>query len=96
MKLNASTREFVHDLGAFAHELSCLDLVWNVLFPGPKETWHHLHVTKYKQTFYITHVDGNYKTLELAPGKSVQAADPWDRLLCPGRVRTNWPKFGTR
>ena len=79
MRLDTLSRTFVGDLGVFAHDLSCLDLVWNVLFPGPKETWHHLNVTKYKQTFYITHMDGNCGTLELAPGKSVQAAAPMGR-----------------
>ena len=83
MKLDALSRVFVVDLGAFTHDLSCRDLIWNVLFPGPEGSWHHLHVNKYEQTFHITHVDGNSGTLELAPGKSVQAADPMGRSSFP-------------
>ena len=52
-KLDALSCAFVDELGAFAYELSSLDFVWNVLFPGPKGTWHRLHVNKYQQTYLV-------------------------------------------
>jgi hypothetical protein len=74
-KLDALSCAFVDELGAFAYELSGLDLVWNVLFPDLKGTWHRLHVNKYQQTYYITHVAGDCGSLEVAPGKAVRAAN---------------------
>jgi hypothetical protein len=71
MKLTASIFEFVNDLDEFSYELSVLDRVWNILFPHQNNKWHHLNVTKYKGTFYITHVNGNGGSLEVEPKMGV-------------------------
>lgn len=68
---------FIKELGSFAYELSCLDHIWNILFPDVQGCWQHLRVIKYKQTFYITHIDEEYKGLEFEPGKAVRVADSW-------------------
>ena len=74
MELTASTIAFVKELGDFSYELSGLDRVWNILFPDKEKKWYHLHVNKYKRTFYITHVsDGG--GLEVEPKKGVRAMD---------------------
>lgn len=75
MKLTASILDLVNKLGDFSYELSALDRVWNILFPGKGKNWNHLHVNKYKHTFYITHVDGG-DSLEVEPRKGVRAMDP--------------------
>jgi hypothetical protein len=67
---------FIKELGGFGYELSVLDHVWNVLFPDQGGKWNHLHVNKYKQTFYITHVDGERGSLEVEPKKSVRTMAP--------------------
>lgn len=72
MKLTSSAFALVKELSHFSHELSVLDHVWNILFPGKGKKWHHLHVNKYEETFYITHVDGD-GGLEVTPGKSVRS-----------------------
>jgi len=72
MKLTASIFAFVRELGDFSYELSSLDRVWNILFPDKGEKWHHLHVNKYKHTFYITHVDGDGGSLEVERKKGVR------------------------
>lgn len=73
MELTASTFDLVKELGDFSYELSALDRVWNILFPGKGKNWNHLHVNKYKRTFYITHVDGGGGGLEVEPKKGIRA-----------------------
>ena len=75
MELTASTFALVKELGDFSYELSALDRVWNILFPDKGKKWNHLHVNKYKHTFYITHVDGGGGSLEVEPKKCVRAMD---------------------
>jgi hypothetical protein len=75
MELTASTFVFVKELGDFSYELSALDRVWNIMFPDKGEKWYHLHVNKYKHTFYITHVNGGGGGLEVEPKKGVRAMD---------------------
>jgi hypothetical protein len=74
MELTTSIFDLVKELDEFSYELSVLDRVWNVLFPD-QEKWHHLHVNKYKHTFYITHVSGDGDGLEVEPKKGVHAMD---------------------
>lgn len=75
MELTASIFALVKELGDFSYELHALNRVWNILFPGKGGKWHHLHVNKYKHTFYITHVDGGGGSLEVEQKKGVRAMD---------------------
>jgi hypothetical protein len=76
MKLESAASTFVRELNDFFYGLSVLDHVWNVRFPGRQGKWHHLHVNKYRETFYITDIAGECECLEVEPGKFVRAADP--------------------
>ncbi|MBI4768724.1 MAG: hypothetical protein HY787_29740 [Deltaproteobacteria bacterium] len=73
MDLTSSTFVFLKELGEFSYELSVLDCVWDILFPDQREKWNLLHINKYKDTFYITHVDGDSGGLEVEPDKGLRA-----------------------
>ncbi len=75
MELTASVSAFVNELYEFSYELSVLDHVWNVLFPHQEQQWQHLKVTRYQQTFYITHVNGKSGSLEVEPKVGVRAME---------------------
>lgn len=94
MELTASVFALVKELGDFSYELSSLDHVWNILFPDKGEKWHHLHVNKYKHTFYITHVDGGGGSLEVEQKKGVRAMDskgaPSYSVENHGQLTTVW------
>jgi hypothetical protein len=75
MKTDKLIAAFITELAFFAYELSCLDRVWNVLFPDPKGRWHHLHVNQYKNTYYITNIDGDCGSLEYEPWKVLRVSD---------------------
>ena len=64
---------FVKELDAFTYELSVSDHVWNILFPDEDEKWHHIHVNKYKRTFYINHISGDAGYLEVELNRGIRA-----------------------
>ncbi|MGA2261231.1 MAG: hypothetical protein ABSH28_07340 [Acidobacteriota bacterium] len=73
MKFDNALVAFLKELGRFEYHLSGSDFVWNLLFPDGVGRWNHVAVIKYRQTFYINHIDGKSVGLEVVPGKCVQA-----------------------
>jgi hypothetical protein len=97
MELTTSIFAFVRELGDFSYELSSLDRVWNIMFPDKRGQWHHLNINKYKDTFYITHVDGGDYGLEVEWKKGVR---PIDSMGAPnfsvenhGQLATVWEEL---
>lgn len=98
---------FVKELDTFSYKLSVLDCVWNILFPDHEGKWQHLHVNKYKRTYYISDVVGNSGSLEVEPKKVVgtdnndHLVTKWGPLISSARkclkvVRKNWIKANKR
>jgi hypothetical protein len=75
MKLDDAVRAFLKELHHFDHAVSSADLVWQLIFPDRRGRWMHLHVVKYRDTYYVNHIDGNSCGLEAEKGKSVRVAD---------------------
>lgn len=50
---------FVKELAGFDYSLSVLDHVWTVRFPDASGDWQHLHVNRYRKTYYISHVNSD-------------------------------------
>ena len=73
MELTASTYDLVKALDEFTCTLSASDRVWNILCPGEANRWHHLRVIKYKDTFYISHINGDGGNLEVGPEKALRS-----------------------
>ena len=94
MELTASIFALVKELDDFYYELSALDRVWNILFPDKEKKWYHLHVNKYKDTFYIAHVDGDGGSIEVEQKKGVRAIDSMGAPSYPvethGQLATVW------
>jgi len=69
---------FVQELEGFQYSLSGPDRVWNVLCPVTLDKWQHVHVMKYKETFFVSLIDTRaqeFQTLEVVPGKVVRRAE---------------------
>ncbi len=97
---------FIAELRLFEYRIESIDLIWDVIFPhkaGRNTVYYYIRVTKYKETFYIAHLDGDNCSMEVHLSKSVQAmpdfgssrieGDPpreWDRLISSAR---NWLKI---
>lgn len=56
---------FIKELDNFEYDLSVTDLVWNLIFPDKENKWNNVRVIKYRDTFYIYHIDGNSCGLEV-------------------------------
>ncbi len=94
---------FIAELRQFDYRIESIDLIWDVIFPHKKisqTTYHYIRVTKYQDTFYIGHQDGDLCSLEIQLNKSVKAtesfgfsreegnfAKKWDGLISSAR---NW------
>ena len=68
--------QFIKELKKFDYEISGPDFIWKVLFKDQKEKWRYIHITKYQNTYYINHIDGELGTLEVDTGKSVKIIHP--------------------
>jgi hypothetical protein len=75
MNFEKTVFNFLKELHKFDYSLSCIDLVWDFIFPNNKGRWFHVGVTKYKETYYISHIDGDTCGLEAVPHKSVKVMD---------------------
>jgi hypothetical protein len=75
MKFEKMVFSFLTELHKFDHEMSCLDLVWNIIFPDSKGRWFKVNVTKYKETYYINRIDEETCGLEAVLNKCVNATD---------------------
>ncbi len=79
MKFEKKVFAFLVELHKFDHEMSCLDLVWNIIFPDSKGRWFKVSVVKYKETYYINRIDEDIRGLEAVLNKSVKEMDPMGR-----------------
>jgi hypothetical protein len=73
MNLKSRTTHFRKELKHFICELDFMDRKWGIIFPS-KNIWHHINVTKYKESFYISLLDGKLETLEIKEGNEIQTA----------------------
>ena len=71
MKFEDIVYTFLKELAQFEYDVSYSDTIWDLIFPDNKDKWSHLRITKYKNTFYMFHIDGNNCDLEIIPQKSV-------------------------
>jgi len=73
MNLHDLVRGFLQDLESFDYQVSSIDHIWHVLFPDERENWHHIHIQKYRQIFFVFDIDGKAEMLEVDPDQGVRA-----------------------
>ncbi len=79
MKQTTPIYAFLKNLSRFEYRLSVLDHVWDIYFPDRQKCWSHLQVVKYRETFYLAHIDGETPGLEVVPEKSVTLLSDFGR-----------------
>lgn len=75
MKFEKTVFTFLTEIHKFDHGMSCLDLVWDIIFPDSKGRWFKVGVTKYRETYYISHIDGDTCGIEAVLNESVKEMD---------------------
>lgn len=79
MNIELLVGKFIQELNRFEYRTESLDFKWDVLFPDAKGKWHHLHVTRYKKTYYVVYMDLAASTVEFTPGQRLQVADSFGK-----------------
>jgi hypothetical protein len=91
---------FLEELKNFQHELSFSDRIWKIIFQNKKNKWHYLQVQQYKETFYISLIDGAVPTLEVHPEQQINLDQHWELIISAAhhwllKVKDNWIKANT-
>lgn len=84
MSLTISTYNLLQELDDFSYSMSSSDRVWNILCPSGSSDWSHLRVSKYRETYYFSHINGNSGTLELEPDQEVRVLSGAEYASCRG------------
>lgn len=98
MQLEKSIYAFIKTLERFDYQLPSMDPTWEILFPDSSSKWQFLHVSKYRETFYMVDIIGEKGSLEVEPGKSVKIKDGSGfseaRLFYPDEdLKEEWEKL---
>lgn len=83
----------IAELDHFDYTMEASDHRWDVIFPHQTtrySVYHYICVTKYQDTFYISHIDGNLCSLEIKLNKSVQVAPSFGRTFGEGDFAKKW------
>jgi hypothetical protein len=78
----------IGELKHFDYAIESIDHIWDIIFShktSRQTGYHYIRVTKYKDTFYIGHMDGKLCSLEVQKGVSVQAAPSFGSSYEDGR-----------
>lgn len=84
MSLTISTYNLLQELDDFSYSMSSSDRVWNILCPSGSSDWSHLRVSKYRETYYLSHINGNSGTLEFEPDQEVRVLSGAEYASCRG------------
>ncbi len=79
MKFESNLYNFLRELQYFEYRIECLDKIWEIIFPNQKDKYSHIRVTKYREVYYLIHIDGKNCTLEVTPRKSVGVMESFSR-----------------
>jgi len=79
MTLSAATYKLLQELDDFSYTMSSSDRIWDIVCPTDANCWDHLRVSRYRDTFYIAHINGDSGALEIEPDNDI-------RILSSGGV----------
>lgn len=71
MNFSALTYKLLQELDDFSYTLSSSDRIWDIIWANIN-CWHHLRVSRYRDTYYIAHINGDSGTLEVIPDNDVK------------------------
>ena len=78
MNFEENVYSLIEELQQFDYRIESIDLIWDIIFPhivGKRTIYYHIRVTKYRDTFYVAHMDGDFCSLEIKVNKSVEEAE---------------------
>lgn len=67
--------QFLEKLEGFQYRLSGYDHLWDILFPLGEERAHRVHIIKYRETWYLTHIDGKSSQIEISSQGRIEPSE---------------------
>lgn len=67
-----SVHRLLDEMDGFQYDAVGLDRVWDLIFPDSNGQWHRVRVTRYRETHFLFHLDGDNPGLEARPGEEVK------------------------
>jgi len=83
----------ISELKQFDYKIESIDHIWDIIFPhntNRNTAYHYIRVTKYQDTYYIAHIDGKLRSLEIRLNTSVQAASSFGSSHHHGDLAVGW------
>jgi len=75
MRLINIAHQFLKTLQKFDYNLQSTDHIWKVLFKNKVESWHYLHISKYRATYFISDILGELGSLKVASSEKIEVAE---------------------
>ena len=76
MLLKNIAHQFLKTLQKFDYSLQSTDHIWQVLFKNKAKEWHYLHISKYRETYFISDIIGEHGSLKVTPSDKIEVAEP--------------------
>lgn len=93
MNFEKNVYHLIEDLQQFDYSMEGFDLLWNFIFPhkaGRRTIYSHISVTKYRDTYYVSHMNGDLCSLEVIVNQSVKEAESFKFSRGHGDFTKKW------
>lgn len=90
MKFEENVYALIRELAQFDHRLESIENIWEVIYPDKKGKWHYMYVTKYREVYYVSLMDGDLCALEVTLKKSVQVVESFGTNDRHDHVAVDW------
>lgn len=75
MLLKNLANQFLSKLQKFDYTLQSTDNIWIVLFKNKAKKWNYLHISKYRDTYFINDILGENGSLKVVPTAEIEVAE---------------------
>ena len=97
MTLSTSAYNLLKELENFSYTLSSSDRIWDIFSPADTNCWDHLRISRYRDTYYIVHINGESGALEIVPDNDIRILSsggvPSFQLHKQGRSVVSWERL---
>lgn len=75
MLLKKKVKQFLETLQKFDYALQSTDHIWKILFKKESNDWGYLHISKYRDTYFISDIIGKNETLKVSSIEKIEVAE---------------------
>ena len=75
MQLKNIVNQFLNTLQKFDYSLQSTDRIWEILFKDTSNSWHYLHISKYRDTYFLNDILGDNEALKISSEENIEVAE---------------------